>query len=690
MTRLVGLIGLLWALVEASAQTVEFPLNYYSFAEIAQRLSVGERTVQCARDLQQRLVLIHLKPREWQQARALLEHALDIRLRKTSDAENRWILERDPDTARRERRLRERLAKLIETRLRQREEETRDLLESLMPPDAALRTLLGYAPDSESARRAAPTDASAFWEDIPLQSVLRSWRAYLRLKTAYQAFKWQTYSSAEGRGLSEEQIIQRFMEAHPLSEFGFSSQELEWARQQTQSSVGQAWLYLPVRHLSLETPELAHWQALQMMDALLELYLQVWLREAIQQRGGTRASILECLEQGVIEQEITLELPAELAAWLVGDAEGAVVTIQGASPVPLRLAQRHEWGRYGHGYALLTFPLTPQSPAQANPMVHLLQQNLSLRFEPDHAVRDLQSIDPEYAQQYDAAYQRHQELLKDDKLRQPFRTELNFFAPLMERVRLWAYESQQEVILEALRPFSRARGSSLAECPQRAQQPWLLEQRDGVWLLRCWTAFVERMPDYPLAALRDLFQSARLYPDWRRFYQSTTPMQIRWLLQAESVAPFSGRTLPSDLQRAMIIDQTDLAEAWLIMGLLEILPEAERERLWRTAQSVPLSRWSVEERSAIAQVLRLWRAALLSPLVNHKIRKVFYSDIPIEQWLAQAILVRASASWSLEVPSMQGQSASTDPIILWMTDLPAEPPAENGQVPNSTAGSSTR
>jgi hypothetical protein len=50
--------------------------------------------------LRQRLALIHLKPRSWQQTRELLEKALDVRFRKISDAENRWILERDPEVVR--------------------------------------------------------------------------------------------------------------------------------------------------------------------------------------------------------------------------------------------------------------------------------------------------------------------------------------------------------------------------------------------------------------------------------------------------------------------------------------------------------------------------------------------------------------------------------------------------------------
>lgn len=68
--RIRGTFFGLWCaavLALASAQQqVEFPLDYYSFAEIAERMSVDGRRIDCAQDLRQRLALIHLKPRAWQ------------------------------------------------------------------------------------------------------------------------------------------------------------------------------------------------------------------------------------------------------------------------------------------------------------------------------------------------------------------------------------------------------------------------------------------------------------------------------------------------------------------------------------------------------------------------------------------------------------------------------------------------
>ena len=140
----------------ATAQQVEFPLDYYSFAEIAQRMSTEGRRVECARDLRQRLALIHLKPRSWQQTRELLEKALDVRFRKISDAENRWILERDPEVVRLERQRRERLASHLDKEGAQGLRVFRLLLDKSIPPEKVFETAQEFQPDrapSEAERQ---------------------------------------------------------------------------------------------------------------------------------------------------------------------------------------------------------------------------------------------------------------------------------------------------------------------------------------------------------------------------------------------------------------------------------------------------------------------------------------------------------------------------------------------------------
>jgi hypothetical protein len=74
-----------------------------------------------------------------------------------------------------------------------------------------------------------------------------------------------------------------------------------------------------------------------------------------------------------------------------------------------------------------------------------------------------------------------------------------------------------------------SQGKTLADWLEKSGDPYLLERHDTVWVVRHWAAFVQRVPDLPLAALRDLVRSKGDYADWRAFYRAVTPEQARWL-----------------------------------------------------------------------------------------------------------------------------------------------------------------
>lgn len=179
------IIGIATLLVAgAAAQPVAFPLRFYSFEEIAQRMSVGGRRIECAPNLKQRLALIHLKRRDWSQTRALLEAGLDIRLRKTSDADNRWILERNPETLRAERRQREQFAQFLEREATRRRECYQVLLDPNVSPEDAARQLTD--PDGHNAEGWGEyfADTARFLRGAPIEQARRNWRAYQRLREA--------------------------------------------------------------------------------------------------------------------------------------------------------------------------------------------------------------------------------------------------------------------------------------------------------------------------------------------------------------------------------------------------------------------------------------------------------------------------------------------------------------------------
>ena len=216
--RLWGIVLGCWGaalLSLATAQQVEFPLEFYSFAEIAQRMSIEGRRIECARDLRQRLALIHLKPRSWQQTRELLEKALDVRFRKISDAENRWILERNPEVVRVERQRRERLANSLdkegfaELRLIQ------IFLDKTIPPEKALEMAQELDPEFAvpEEERKEMLQFVELMRELPLESALRNWSAHKRLQ---QRFLNAMRSDDAELALTEQS----------LAELGFSAAEL--------------------------------------------------------------------------------------------------------------------------------------------------------------------------------------------------------------------------------------------------------------------------------------------------------------------------------------------------------------------------------------------------------------------------------------------------------------------------------
>jgi len=90
--RFCALVGLIAALALACGQTVEFPIGYYSYDEIARMMSTAHRRVECAPELKDRVVLLRLKPRDWRQMRRILENTLEVQFRRAGEGDDRWVL----------------------------------------------------------------------------------------------------------------------------------------------------------------------------------------------------------------------------------------------------------------------------------------------------------------------------------------------------------------------------------------------------------------------------------------------------------------------------------------------------------------------------------------------------------------------------------------------------------------------
>jgi hypothetical protein len=652
--RLWGIVIGCWCALSlgvATAQQVEFPLEFYSFAEIAQRMSIEGRRIECARDLRQRLALIHLKPRSWQQTRELLEKALDVRFRKISDAENRWILERDPEVARVERQRRERLASYLDKEGAQDIRRFRLLLDKSVPPEKVFESAQEFQPDrapSEAERQQVITVIEMLRE-MPVETALRNWRAYKQMVKALAPL------------LDNQSEAVRLLTEKPLASYGFAKEELQWAERIAQGK-DEKWTQMLGDQLQrYEHPLLKQARALIALGDFTNSYASSWAADALMRQLQPPLRALDAIEQGVVARVYELSLPPELAAWLLNDVDGTKIPLNATEPVPLRLLVEAKWGRWGYGYDVAIEPLEPPSERRiySLPRIHA-----RLFFLPEFAYRTFQRFDPDLAQAYQAAYERHKQLLDDSSVRAPLDASARSLARTLYE---WAQKHQAELIAEVLPEASYgSQGKTLAERLKNCEASYLLERHDGVWALRSWVAFVQRVPDLPLTALRDLLRTKGDYADWRAFYRAITPEQARWLrVWREEIASFTlaeellGTSLPVD----------NFAHAWLVMEILEHLPPAQRDSLWRyqgvEPVAVPLATLPPNARVQLARILDRWRAVLLT----NKYKHLFAEDSAL--LVEQLVLSRSIGNWAIHLPNL----AKTDTRrsdLLFATVMPGD------------------
>jgi len=639
------------SLAVATAQQVEFPLEFYSFAEIAQRMSIEGRRIECARDLRQRLALIHLKPRSWQQTRELLEKALDVRFRKISDAENRWVLERDPEVVRVERQRRERLASYLDKEGAQGLRVFRLLLDKSVPPEKVFETAQEFQPDrapSEAERQQVITVIEMLRE-MPVETALRNWRAYKQMVKALIPL------------LDDQSEAVRLLTEKPLASYGFAQEELQWAERIAQGK-DEKWAQMHGDLLQrYEHPLLKQARALIALGDFTNSYASSWAADALMRQLQPPLRALDAIEQGVVARVYELSLPPELAAWLLNDVDGTKIPLNATEPVPLRLLVEAKWGRWGYGYDVAIEPLEPPSEMR---IYSLPRINARLFFLPEFAYRTFQRFDPDLAQAYQAAYERHKQLLDDSSVRAPLDASARSLARTLYE---WAQKHQAELIAEVLPEASYGgQGKTLAERLKTVYEPYLLERHDTVWVVRSWVAFVQRVPDLPLTALRDLLRTKGDYADWRAFYRAITPEQARWLrVWREEIASF---TLAEELLgTSLFVD--DFAHAWLVMEILEHLPPAQRDSLWRyqgvEPVAVPLATLPPNARVQLARSLDRWRAVLLTDEYKH----LFAEDSAL--LVEQLVLSRSIRHWAIHLPNL-AKTDTRQSDLLFATVMPGD------------------
>jgi hypothetical protein len=80
----------------ADQAEISLPLDLYPLPQLARELSAEGRTVVCPSTFSQRVALIRLKKRRWEECRTALGEALGIRFRQLADRPGTWVMEPDP------------------------------------------------------------------------------------------------------------------------------------------------------------------------------------------------------------------------------------------------------------------------------------------------------------------------------------------------------------------------------------------------------------------------------------------------------------------------------------------------------------------------------------------------------------------------------------------------------------------
>jgi len=96
--------GLLVSLFAQEGEQITIPPQIMTYEQLARLLTTPERPVYAEDSLKRRAILIHLKDRSWDEARRLLEYGLELQIRQYWDDEGNpyWLLERDPEAAKRD------------------------------------------------------------------------------------------------------------------------------------------------------------------------------------------------------------------------------------------------------------------------------------------------------------------------------------------------------------------------------------------------------------------------------------------------------------------------------------------------------------------------------------------------------------------------------------------------------------
>jgi hypothetical protein len=614
--RFYVLVGLVAALALACGQTVEFPIGYYSYDEIARMMSTAHRRVECAPELKDSVALLRLKPRDWRQMRRILENTLEVQFRRAGGGDDRWVLERPPELLKQERRLREALARHIEQRI----QEDRRLARRIRYPDAPTEAILEALeakrpptpfadyPQVRQTARLTTIEMITLFREVPFEELLATWREIRHFLKAYEQglppvpAQVQPASSDpnppesqfQKAARSQQQVIEQFLERYSLRDFRLHPAIMQVARRHAQmerseweARYGKPWLEDYSHRLVLVAYTLS---------SLAYSAILGYMYEAIAEQLQPPPNILQVLEQGTVVRVYELDIDSELLALWLQDLHGAVVPQYEPTRIRIRVLMSAYWDGTSYSYNILLlqhdFAEVVWKRVGGSVFDALSQETL---------IRLLQTVAPARHRQLQDALQRHEAFLNEPVWSQSSVLAGNRGSTLYERLYHWAKHHDQELAVEVLSqksvrdPWVMPWAFFLnTQAPLREAfltsaryAQTLVDRYEGVWTLRNFAAFVYRGQRSPALAPRLHSNLKGTSGAWRQLYRK--------------MAQGQGAGLPPQ------------EDTWLILYILAQLPPAQQEQLlqtnrsfWETPVSVPLRSLPAHARKQLGELLTRW------------------------------------------------------------------------------------
>ncbi len=556
--------GLLQAQPAPQAK-IAFKRGYYAFEEIARQLSVEGCTVVCEPSLRQRMALLSLKPRPWHEVKHLLEQGLDLEIVCISKEQDRWLLRRHKEVVQQEKKRLDQLAQVLEKRL-------------------TGKTPQRY-PNWSAILRSLPSDIKE--EDL---HALQEWRSQME-----EFLKDSADEEEEPTALPQ-------LLGHRLERFGQMPSSLvlvRWARSQAklpkEEFLYRFGAYFGEYMFSLSEEARTRYILLALSEGLLhrgEILLVDHLHSLLQ-RGKV---VRQLLEQGLIVRQTPL--PAEVGTLLsesgrehqsMSQVVGVLVYQSKPKIKSIRLTR------------------TPYVLDTADGTLKLLPDDngvVSIDIDSDSLTALFKEMDAQLHTEYLQATQEHRVLTQHPAYQTPVllaetsaemqgKQRPDFFVlyPWLAR---FADQLGQEVIVEmypqrvpywvSKEALSLSQMVSLLE--KDGNGAWRVERIEGVWVWRNWLAFLDRVPDYPLVAIRQLVHSGKRFSDYLQFYRQVSLAQARqMLLTSESV---DCAHLFSVTERVGSL--RSLGETWLVVALLGRISGWEQLIPSSDESEIPLNR----------------------------------------------------------------------------------------------------